>query len=1380
MANTKEYKIVINGITESVKAVESLNKELNELEARIKALEGKSVGVKASGGGGGSSSSKASLSEEEKLAKQIEQIDAKRVAYSKEIYQNYLAAKDVLKETVTDQKSIAASERLQANSYSNTIQGMKQELADIKSAMQTVDLGDTDKMDAMVKRANELNEALKKIEESYGQFGRNVGNYKDSLNNITVVIGGVAREFKNSREALRSLKQELDSLSASEKGNTDYAKKLRREYNKLKSAIDDATKSSKFMDEALDTMQSFTSLNQVSQGFSTFFGIDNSEIEKQIARLVALQNALQGLEKISKQIDSEEGIGKWLSKGSRGIDSFVTKITGAQKRMGLFVGQTKTASIAINGFAKVLKGVGAVGITGGVMLLADVFGKMIERFQKWVNGGIEAGDAAKILESKLTTLANVVNRLQKENSKSWFENQASDVAYMANNVNNLNNQLLQVLDDLGKLEKYKKNDKLLLFGNTDTLSDAQLEFKKLTQLIEENDKKAEKSILPSLFNDIKDAVTGLKRNYKELGESLLNDFLYRSKDVIERANNEVLKTKTVSKETATEIKDLVQEMNENFATNSVLNNVEKFSENGTYYAAQIDFVKNALERLNNSVNENTLNPDYMVQLRIDAMKDGAAKIKAQNELNRKREIDAANGNIEAIKLINKKYAHELSESLKSINNAYMAALNDLNSLRIQNMREGLAKQLAQLEQEKKEKIQAIKQDGYLVGERILEVNRLYDQKLLDAKRDWAYQVKKVYEDLYAEIENINRETFGTEVQTSQINVENKARKKRSKAGYDEIKDEWYGAAGPPIHSVNINKRKEYYDELLKIDTDASERMETIRNEELAKELEFNQKQEKLRHENVADAKTTSLIMEELAKYEKEKGVPLMPDAEDFDWGATEEKLRSELSKLRGELVDAYNSGELDFKNFVDLIQKEQEAHNAKMNALEKENAAQSEENTQKSIEERKELVNRYYQDLLSSMRQRQDDIAEITNNTPIINNDWGVVEISNTKRHYELAERAYKEFASELVETKGKLRQDLSAKKITPEDFFMRIEELEALIKAVREALNQVEAAQKGLVADFLQSIEQYIRAGLDSFQTIMSAVWDAQDVQFDKEQEQLDKLNEELDKKLDEQQEIVQQHKSAIDSIEDELASSRGDRRQHLIDQLNAEMAAQRAAQKQEQKIQKEKEAAQKKQDALEKKRKKAEYERNMIQAIVNGAMAVTYAAMNSWPVPAIPMMALAAATTAAQVAIMASNKPYAKGGQLEGPSHKEGGIKVPGIGNGIELEGKEYVIRKKTSESNLGLLDFINRSERKLNLDDFIDFYTSGKIKKNISSMSPRTRFAEGGTIPTITNDYAFDDRLLTAFEDYSNRPVYVSVVDINNRQDAVKNVQVLAGIE
>ena len=114
------------------------------------------------------------------------------------------------------------------------------------------------------------------------------------------------------------------------------------------------------------------------------------------------------------------------------------------------------------------------------------------------------------------------------------------------------------------------------------------------------------------------------------------------------------------------------------------------------------------------------------------------------------------------------------------------------------------------------------------------------------------------------------------------------------------------------------------------------------------------------------------------------------------------------------------------------------------------------------------------------------------------------------------------------------------------------------------------------------------------------------------------------------------------------------------------------------------------------------------------------------------------------------------------------------------IEVEGKEYVIRKKSTTPNVELLDMINRSERKLTLDDFINFYSSGKLKKNISSMSPRTAFADGGVIPTISNDIDINDRLISAMEAYAERPVVVSVVDINNRQNAVKNVQVLAGLE
>ena len=165
------------------------------------------------------------------------------------------------------------------------------------------------------------------------------------------------------------------------------------------------------------------------------------------------------------------------------------------------------------------------------------------------------------------------------------------------------------------------------------------------------------------------------------------------------------------------------------------------------------------------------------------------------------------------------------------------------------------------------------------------------------------------------------------------------------------------------------------------------------------------------------------------------------------------------------------------------------------------------------------------------------------------------------------------------------------------------------------------------------------------------------------------------------------------------------------------------------------------------------------------------------------IAMGALATALGAVQYALVKSQKPYAKGGQLDGgvaqgKRHRDGGIPV--LGGRASIEGGEFITNRITTQNNVDVLDFINSRHKKLSLDDFINFYSSGKLKKNISSMSPRTAFADGGVIPTISNDIDINDRLLSAMEAYAERPVVVSVVDINNRQNAVKNVQVLAGLE
>jgi hypothetical protein len=69
----------------------------------------------------------------------------------------------------------------------------------------------------------------------------------------------------------------------------------------------------------------------------------------------------------------------------------------------------------------------------------------------------------------------------------------------------------------------------------------------------------------------------------------------------------------------------------------------------------------------------------------------------------------------------------------------------------------------------------------------------------------------------------------------------------------------------------------------------------------------------------------------------------------------------------------------------------------------------------------------------------------------------------------------------------------------------------------------------------------------------------------------------------------------------------------------------------------------------AIRKKYAKEQQKLDVKQAIINGALAVGRAAMNAWPVPAIPMMLLAGLQTAFQVATIKAQK-YATGGKIKG----------------------------------------------------------------------------------------------------------------------------------
>jgi hypothetical protein len=276
---------------------------------------------------------------------------------------------------------------------------------------------------------------------------------------------------------------------------------------------------------------------------------------------------------------------------------------------------------------------------------------------------------------------------------------------------------------------------------------------------------------------------------------------------------------------------------------------------------------------------------------------------------------------------------------------------------------------------------------------------------------------------------------------------------------------------------------------------------------------------------------------------------------------------------------------------------------------------------------------------------------------------------------------------------------------------------------------------------------------------------------QIDEQQKYIDKYSDLLNK----QKQKTQEYADAVDDIEDELANARGDRRQHLIDQLNEEIAAQRASLAEQKRIEKEKEKAEKRKAELEYKQALAEKNMSVAQAKLNAVMAISNAAVNKWPIPAIPMIALATAVGAAQVAAANSQyipKPsYGDGGVIVGKAHKDGG--VPVLGGQAEVEGGEFITNKRTTQQNTPLLEYINSKKKRIDLADMVEFFND-KPRATIKNI--RSKFADGGALPS-TIDVREQLRDVIVYQD--SRPVVVSVVDVINKSNDVRRVQALAGL-
>ena len=686
---------------------------------------------------------------------------------------------------------------------------------------------------------------------------------------------------------------------------------------------------------------------------------------------------------------------------------------------------------------------------------------------------------------------------------------------------------------------------------------------------------------------------------------------------------------------------------------------------------------------------------------VAAIRNRFQRERAELNNSYQKELKDAADNEELKQSIRNKYATQRANLLKSQGNEVKNIQNQINSNQIAAMQDGLQKRLAELENSRQQEIQSARQSEILVGQQIAAINKKYNALVLEAKKEFYENRKKLMQDYSNQYRQLQREIYEIEVEIATSRVNLRAQDQMEALGFTK---------------ESIENVRNYYDQIRDIANKQAERI-----------AEINKEQTQIGTDNSIE----------------------------------DENLRN---KERLEAIKQnYEDGLISKEDYDKAIQDENDIHYKKLEVI-------TRQGEQKLIEIQKEYDQTAKNNNITAINERISAINDAYGNIDVQTktSKLGIIDYGATKKELLKAKGEYSTILKQIGEERDNLQKSFDNKEISFGDFRQAKKELDGLEKEVVQSQQSIGQQLDTLLNTVIQSVTQYVSQYVSTLGDIWSTYNDIQMMRFEQEQARLEEEYDMLEEAYQKQEELTQKHTDKLADIEDELKTSRGDRRAHLIEQLNAERAAQIASLQEEQRIEKEKEINQKKQDALEKKRREQEKKNSIVQATINTFTAVTNAlAVQPWFV-GLALSAVALAMGMAQVAQIKKQK-YAKGGLLKGNSHATGGIPVGQTG--IEVEGDEYVVNKNSTKKNLPLIDYINRSNKRLTKEDLLNWYDSGK--QNVTKQT-KTKFATGGVIPTLPNQ---SQEQTIVIED--DRPIVAQIVDIVNSADNYRQIQVLSGL-
>lgn len=1145
--------------------------------------------------------------------------------------------------------------------------------------------------------------------------------FEDQFTNFTIDIGGITYEFDNITQAIGALDDRAQGLSATLAQMREDGEDTTEEFQKLSKEFDDLVKQSaklerarKYSDDLRDSLASQTrTLDLVVQGFTAF------------GNALQIASGISGLFGKSQE-EIEESINRTVQ--------IMAIVQAAQELYNQAITQgtviNKAWTVALSGADKVMKMFGASTVatstamkglklaiaSTGIGLLVVAVGELVSWFGKLASSGDDAKDNVnKISDLVDRRLASSIQKLNQQKELGLI----SEFEALTQEIDKTSNALINLIKVANNA-----NGKL---GSTIAKAVEDYNSKIIDGSF--NDERQADHFL-SLLNKMNDATLLVRMNLSDLDKFLnqtgqgINEFNVDNIDLSGFDENEIELLKQYynqSKEYYNKIYELkLQQQIKNKELDDQISdlNIENIKNDRERELAEVikkyDDLRKTVE-----ISEEEL--AYLMSRSYDDKEIAEYLAKREELIKQSYERQK-----QEISDINKSYAEEEQNIQNQITNNRIAAMQD-----------GYAKELAALQQAKKEEIQAAIQSETNVNEQIKAINEKYNRELINLNKTYYDERIQLLEDYKQEVLQIEREVAESQYDVATSKVQRESSNKQESLSYSDVK--YYPDSNlTEVLNTNLTNINDYYNQVYNIASQSNEKLKNINLEKALFDFDSNKEDAKKQLEDRLKTLDEALQKQVISQETYDKQKQDLNDAHNMQMLQMEREYNEEVLQIENEYNNKRLSNEANFQS--------------------------------SQIDNLKNQINQ-----ITKLR------SEL--NQPINIGDYDLNALGNVAKGFIDTNQFKEVFAQLNTEIDNQMKQ-LQAKfdsgEISFGDFKKMKSELEGLKEANQKTLDALEMNWQ----DWAQNIATIGAAVVNMWSSIFSGIANMQYQnemnRIEQEQELLDEELEMLEEQYEKQQEIYQQHADNISSIEEELATARGDRRDYLVEQLGAEMNAQEQAWAAQQEIDRQKQAAEKKQEALEKQKEAAERKRNnaqkkvqIAQATANTALAVTNAlAVQPWFL-GVALAAVAAAMGAAQIAILAKTK-YADGGLLQGKSHAQGGIPV---GNtGIEVEGNEFVVNKKSTKANLPLINYINSNRRHLTKDDIVHFFDT---REGSSQIVNNNYFAQGGQIPNSLTSPSFNvqDVVQQAYVD--DRPIYVSVTEIERVSNNVRNVQALAGL-